>query len=116
MKSLLLVAKAVMLLSFGSQTTSTEVAANSSESCVIEEFTTGYIVMEDDMMMLTGSNNTGDTIVQIDVQNSQGQNVFSSTGCSTYECLSDLSSLSKAIYDVYVVTDTGGIFSGSIRL
>lgn len=115
MKSLLIAVKVVMLLSIGSQTT-TEVPATSSENCVIEEFTTGYIVMEDDMMMLTGSNNTSDTIVQIDVQNSQGQNVFSSTGCSSYECLSDLSSLSKAIYSVYVVTDTGGIFSGSIRL
>ena len=115
MKSLLIAVKVVMLLSIGSQTT-TEVPTTSSENCVIEEFTTGYIVMEDDMMMLTGSNNTSDTIVQIDVQNSQGQNVFSSTGCSSYECLSDLSSLSKAIYSVYVVTDTGGIFSGSIRL
>lgn len=115
MKSLLIAVKVVMLLSIGSQTT-TEVATVSADNCVTEEFTTGYIVMEDDMMMLTGSNNTSDTIVQIDVQNSQGQNVFSSTGCSSYECLSDLSSLSKAIYSVYVVTDTGGIFSGSIRL
>ena len=115
MKSLLIAVKVVMLLSIGSQTT-TEIATLSSENCVIEEFTAGYIVMEDDMMMLTGSNNTSDTIVQIDVQNSQGQNVFSSTGCSSYECLSDLSSLSKAIYSVYVITDTGGIFSGSIRL
>lgn len=116
MKSLLIAVKVVMLLSLGSQTTK-EVAINSSDNCAVEELTTtGYIVMEDDMMMLTGSNNTGDTIVQIDVQNSQGQNVFSSSGCSSYECLSDLSSLSKAIYSVYVVTDTGGIFSGSIRL
>lgn len=115
MKSLLIAVKVVVLLSVGSQTT-TEEAINSSDNCVLEEFTTGYIVMEDDMMMLTGSNNTGDTIVQIDVKNSQGQNVFSSTGCSSYECLSDLSSLSTAVYNVYVITDTGGIIAGSISL
>ena len=89
---------------------------NASKNCVAEAFLGGYIVMEDDMMMLTGSNNTGDTIVQIDVQNSLGQTVFSSTGCSSYECLSDLSSLGSAIYDVYVVTDTGGIIIDSIQL
>lgn len=115
MKSLLIAVKVVILLSIGSQGT-TEVVSNSSNTGVVEELTTGYIVMEDDMIMLTGSNNTGDTIVQIDVQNSQGQTVFSSTGCSSYECLSNLSSLSKAIYNVYVVTDTGGIIAGSIRL
>jgi|GEM_PF-4819204 len=115
MKSLLIAIKVVALLSIGNQST-TEANTLSADNCVLEEFTTGYIVMEDDMMMLTGSNNTSDTIVQIDVKNNQGQTVFSSNGCSSYECLSDLSSLSKALYDVYVITDTGGIFSGSIRL
>lgn len=115
MKSLLIAIKVVALLSIGNQST-TEVKSPSADNSVLEEFTTGYIVMEDDMMMLTGSNNTSDTIVQIDVKNNQGQTVFSSTGCSSYECLSDLSNLSKALYDVYVITDTGGIFSGSIRL
>ncbi|NRB46965.1 MAG: hypothetical protein HRU41_04790 [Saprospiraceae bacterium] len=115
MKSLLIAIKVVVLLSVGSQST-TEVASNASKNCVAEAFLGGYIVMEDDMMMLTGSNNTGDTIVQIDVRNSLNQTVFSSTGCSSYECLSDLSSLSTATYDVYVITDTGGIIAGSIQL
>lgn len=33
------------------------------ENCVIEEFIVGYIVMEDDMMMLIGFNNISDIIV-----------------------------------------------------
>lgn len=114
MKSLLIAIQAVIWI-FASQPAQPEPYNYAEDSdCFASETTAGYIVMEDDIMMLTGSNNTSETITEIEVYNSVWQLVYSSSGCGSSECTSNLGSLAKATYSVYVITDVGGIFSGSV--
>ena len=113
MKSLFIVFVASAFL-FANPEIPTKDISVASEAVSSEYSAAEYIVMEDDIMMNTGTGNG--VITAVDIYNLSGDLVLSLSGCGSSSCKFDLSTLSKQSYNVTVNTDTGHSFSGTITL
>ncbi|MEM1319622.1 MAG: hypothetical protein AAGG75_05160 [Bacteroidota bacterium] len=76
----------------------------------------GSIVMVDDIMMRTDTENPNEQIVSIVICSSTGVPVTQLGGCNESVCENDLSSLAKGNYDICVNVTPSRTFTGSITL
>lgn len=89
--------------------------ANANDVGFAEADVTDFIVMDDDVMLVSTSPTNGH-INDIQVFDSNSTLVNQNSGCNDSECNVDLSSLTSGRYSVTVKTTTSYTFSGSIEV